>query len=98
MNDPGLDEPISEESKDLENQRKDEHDEREKEEESFLDPSRWWFQSTAFPLIAGTFGPMASAFSICALAVHWRVYLPPEIAQVPGVSQETGIAIPDPEW
>ncbi len=98
MNDPGLDQPISEESKDLENQQKDEQDEREKEEESFLEPSRWWFASTAFPLIAGTFGPMASAFSICALVEHWRVYLPPAITQASGVSEETGIGIPDPKW
>ncbi|KAK8084965.1 hypothetical protein PG997_006236 [Apiospora hydei] len=29
--------------------------------------SRWWFASSAFPMIAGTLGPVASAFSICAL-------------------------------
>src|SRR5690349_18217989 len=39
--------------------------------------SRWWFASTACPLIAGTFGPMANAFSICALPNKWRVYIPP---------------------
>ncbi|KAH8655153.1 hypothetical protein BGZ60DRAFT_568232 [Tricladium varicosporioides] len=32
-------------------------------------PSLWWFP---YPLIAGTFGPIASAFSICALAMPWR--------------------------
>ncbi|KAH7348272.1 potassium channel-like protein [Rhexocercosporidium sp. MPI-PUGE-AT-0058] len=32
-------------------------------------PSRWWFP---YPLIAGTFGPIASAFSVCALTVPWR--------------------------
>lgn len=54
--------------------------------------SRWWFASTAFPLIAGTFGPMASAFSICALVVHWRVYIPP------GAAEQNGVPIPDPKW
>lgn len=54
--------------------------------------SRWWFASTAFPLIAGTLGPMASAFSICALAVHWRVYLPP------GATEDNAISVPDPKW
>jgi potassium channel subfamily K len=54
--------------------------------------SRWWFAHTAFPLIAGTFGPMASAFSICALAVHWRVYIPPAAAE------QNGDPIDDPKW
>lgn len=92
MNDPGLDEPISNDAKDVENQQQDEQNEREEDEQAFLEPSRWWFASTAFPLIAGTFGPMASAFSICALAVHWRVSIPP------GAAEENGIEIPDPKW
>lgn len=54
--------------------------------------SRWWFASTAFPLVAGTFGPMASAFSICALVVRWRVSIPP------GGVEEHGIYIDDPKW
>ncbi|KAJ6438929.1 potassium channel [Purpureocillium lavendulum] len=37
-------------------------------DEVHLAPSRWWFASSAFPMIAGTLGPVASAFSICALA------------------------------
>ena len=52
----------------------------------------WWFTSTAFPLIAGTFGPMASAFSICALAGHWRQEIPP------GQNEETSTTVPDPKW
>lgn len=28
--------------------------------------------STAFPMIAGTMGPMANAFNICALGQYWR--------------------------
>ncbi|CAK7200025.1 hypothetical protein SEUCBS139899_002713 [Sporothrix eucalyptigena] len=35
-------------------------------------PSRWWFASSAFPMIAATLGPVASAFSICALVRPWR--------------------------
>jgi potassium channel subfamily K len=54
--------------------------------------SRWWFASTAFPLIAGTFGPMASAFSILALAIRWRVYVPP------GSVEAFGIYVNDPGW
>lgn len=92
MNDPGLDEPISNDAKDVESQRRDEREEEEEEEQAFLEPSRWWFASTAFPLIAGTFGPMASAFSICALVVHWRVFIPP------GTAEQNGIPIDDPKW
>jgi potassium channel subfamily K len=54
--------------------------------------SRWWFASTACPLIAGTFGPMANAFSICALPVKWRVYIPP------GADEGHGYDIEDPKW
>jgi potassium channel subfamily K len=35
---------------------------------------------------------MASAFSICALVVHWRVSIPP------GAAEENGLPIPDPKW
>lgn len=43
-------------------------------------PSRWWFASSAFPMIAGTLGPVASAFSICALVRPWRQHFPPGAA------------------
>ena len=78
------------------------------EEEDFLDPrlvwplqgsiftnrvdSRWWFASTACPLIAGTFGPMANAFSICALVVYWREFIPVDGTEAHGKS------IKDPAW
>ena len=71
MNDPGLDEPIQETSKDVEQDRKDELDFHKEDEQAFLTPrytihvtlsqrsfklirhhSRWWFASTAFPLLA----------------------------------------------
>ncbi|PGH32087.1 hypothetical protein GX50_05156 [[Emmonsia] crescens] len=54
--------------------------------------TRWWLASTAFPLLAGTFGPTASAFSICSLAERWRVKLPS------GGSLEDAVPIPDPKW
>lgn len=48
--------------------------------------------SSLFPLVAGTFGPMASAFNICALAIDWRVIVDP-------TSQESeGTKIRDPRW
>jgi len=92
MNDPGLDEPISNDAENVEHQKRDEKEEAEEDEETFLEPSRWWFASTAFPLVAGTFGPMASAFSICALVVHWRVWIPD------GGVEEHGVYIDDPKW
>lgn len=55
-------------------------------------PTRWWYASTGFPLVTGTFGPMANAFSICALVQNWRVEVPP------GGTEEHGIDIPDPKW
>jgi potassium channel subfamily K len=35
---------------------------------------------------------MASAFSICALVVHWRVYI------APGAAEQNGVPIDDPKW
>jgi hypothetical protein len=64
-------------------------------ERNYLAPSRWWFASTAFPLIAGTFGPMASAFSICALSQPWRAHL-----DIPNYTYNQGHQqkFPDPAW
>ncbi|KAF2691837.1 voltage-gated potassium channel [Lentithecium fluviatile CBS 122367] len=93
MNDPGLDQPAQQAAQDVEkNTGEQEMDEAECEEQDFLDPSRWWFASTACPLIAGTFGPIANAFSICALVEKWRVYMPP------GVDEGHGEHIEDPKW
>ncbi|MCJ1407420.1 Potassium channel [Ptychographa xylographoides] len=92
MNDPGLDKPISSGAKKVEKGKEydSEQDDDLEEDQTFMDPSRWWFASTAFPLIAGTFGPMASAFNINALVQHWRVTIPP------GGTEEHGIDVPDP--
>lgn len=48
--------------------------------------------STLFPLIAGTFGPLASAFNICALATHWRTTV------APNSPESEGTYINDPAW
>lgn len=54
--------------------------------------SHWWVICTLFPLIAGTFGPMASAFNICAVAIDWRII-------VSETSDESeGTHITDPTW
>ncbi|KAI4093567.1 MAG: hypothetical protein LQ344_002794 [Seirophora lacunosa] len=94
MNDPGLDEPIQQHSKDVEQERKEEVDFQKEDEQAFLDPSRWWFASTAFPLLAGTFGPMASAFSVCALSQNWRVIVP----HGPGGNEANAFDVKDPGW
>lgn len=40
----------------------------------------------------GTFGPMANAFSVCALVENWREEIPP------GGTEEHGVDIRDPRW
>ncbi len=57
-----------------------------------LDPSRWWFASAGFPMIAATLGPIASAFSVLALVKPWRQAYPP------GTDVETAPFIDDPAW
>ncbi|KAG6008909.1 hypothetical protein E4U21_003721 [Claviceps maximensis] len=57
-----------------------------------LVPSRWWFASSAFPMIAATLGPVASAFSICALGSQWRQHV------TPGKSIDQATFIEDPAW
>ncbi len=99
MNDPGLDAPIADAATTVQDEHGMSQEDaskanmtEEEEETSFLLPAKWWYASTAFPLIAGTFGPMANAFSICALVENWRVSIPP------GGTEEHGIDIPDPKW
>ncbi|CAO2657648.1 Nn.00g037740.m01.CDS01 [Neocucurbitaria sp. VM-36] len=92
MNDPGLHKPANEAAKDVGDKVQKEEEKAEEEEDEYLDPSRWWFASTASPLIAGTFGPMANAFSICALVEKWRVYIPS------GSDEAHGFKIEDPKW
>lgn len=40
----------------------------------------------------GTFGPMASAFSVCALVENWKVVVPEGGEEAYGIDQE------DPKW
>lgn len=42
----------------------------------------------------GTFGPMASAFSVCALSENWRVIVP----DGPGGNEAHGFNVKDPAW
>ena len=107
MNDPGLDGPIHDaasEANDTLGRLKDDATGNEDTgttnatmqlhgiDKAQAMPTRWWYASTAFPLIAGTFGPLANAFSICALVENWRVEVPP------GGTEEHGIDIKDPQW
>lgn len=61
-------------------------------DDAHLDPSRYWFASSAFPMIAATLGPVASAFSICALVRPWRQHFPP------GSDIDKAPFIDDPIW
>lgn len=98
MNDPGNDAAIADSANQVKEQIPNAEDDdvsdmdEEEEEQNFLLPAKWWYASTAFPLMAGTFGPMANAFSICALVENWRVSIPP------GGTEEHGIDIRDPRW
>ncbi|CAD0029636.1 unnamed protein product, partial [Aureobasidium pullulans] len=95
-----IDEPIKQVAQDIEpefSEKEKKHPKRRDsgdlgEERDYTNPNRYWFESTACPLIAGTFGPMASAFSICALSSSWRVYIPP------GGTVNNGTTIDDPQW
>ncbi|KAJ6541974.1 hypothetical protein DFH09DRAFT_1263210 [Mycena vulgaris] len=66
--------------------RKELQQDEDEEEVGYFQPKRWWFTSTAFPLVAGTFGPLANFFSICALSQTWRQY------------DADGSRISDPGW
>jgi potassium channel subfamily K, other eukaryote len=56
--------------------------------------SDWWFASTAIPLIAATFAPLANVLSIAALVVYWR-----DKVTTPGITaDDTAIGIKDPYW
>ncbi|KAJ8124681.1 hypothetical protein O1611_g8958 [Lasiodiplodia mahajangana] len=66
--------------------------EHAEEADVHLDRTRWWFASAAFPMIAGTLGPVASAFSICALVKPWRQNI------LPGSDITSAVYIDDPSW
>jgi potassium channel subfamily K, other eukaryote len=58
-------------------------------------PTDWWFASTAIPLVAATFAPMANLLSIAALVVSWRNHT---ITDDPATRQSTSVGYPDPQW
>lgn len=58
-------------------------------------PTSWWFASTAIPLIAATFAPMANLISIAALVVPWRNHV---VEDDPLTYQSTSVGYPDPSW
>ncbi|KAG9786596.1 hypothetical protein ABEF93_005353 [Exophiala dermatitidis] len=58
-------------------------------------PTDWWFASTAIPLIAATFAPMANLVSIAALVVSWRNNV---VNDDPALYQATSVGYPDPRW
>lgn len=62
------------------------------DEKQLYEPAHIWYAATVFPLSAACFGPLASAFSICALAEDWRALVPA------GGTEAQEIAIPDPTW
>jgi potassium channel subfamily K len=96
--DPGVEERIKQSADDVEDNDNGAQKERgdKKDAEDAKQPSRWWFASTACPLIAGTFGPIASGFNICALVYHWRQYIPPGGNQ--STSEQAGLTLPDPPF
>ncbi|KAJ7123821.1 hypothetical protein C8R43DRAFT_1135873 [Mycena crocata] len=66
--------------------RRELQEDEDEEEVGYFQPKRWWFTSTAFPLVAGTFGPFANFFSVCSLSQTWREL------------DADGSEIPDPKW
>ncbi|KAK3390968.1 hypothetical protein B0H63DRAFT_557841 [Podospora didyma] len=63
-------------------------------------PQRWWFASTAIPLIAATIGPLSNVLSIAALVTPWRVTLP-DNGQPNSAGRGTddaSVGIADPHW
>jgi potassium channel subfamily K len=69
------------------------------------DPTDWWFASTAIPLIAATFAPMANVLSIAALVVSWRNNVVAEVCTggacvptTPATGPDASIGFADPRW
>jgi len=79
-------------SEDSDNHYSKDGDSSDDDEEERKDPGVWWFASTMCPLLAGTFGPIATGFSICALVYRWRDYVPT------GTGENELKPIPDPHW
>lgn len=93
--DPGIEDGIQQSADDVQKDQP-ERNHLEEEEEALMQPTRWWFASTACPLLAGTLGPMASGFNICSLAYQWREYIPPGGSEAIGM--QTNNTLKDPPW
>ena len=68
--------------------------EAEKAGEGYFVPLRIWCASVIFPISAGSFGPMASAFAICAMAESWKVENLTKAAD----NMLVGTDIGEPKW
>jgi potassium channel subfamily K len=68
--------------------------EAEKAGEGYFVPIYIWCASIIFPLCAGSFGPMASAFGVCALAGSWRI---DDVTKATD-NMLVGAEIKDPKW
>jgi potassium channel subfamily K len=79
---------------DLENNSEADIWKAERAGEGYFVPLRIWCASVLFPLCAGCFGPMVSAFGICALVESWRVDNVTEAAD----KMLQGSDIRDPKW
>jgi potassium channel subfamily K len=66
----------------------------EKAGEGYFVPIHIWCASVIFPLCAGSFGPMTSAFGICALAGSWRV----ENVTIAPDRMLVGTEMKNPKW
>ncbi|KAM0721444.1 hypothetical protein Q7P37_002368 [Cladosporium fusiforme] len=94
--DPGVEDRIKQCAEDVEENGQEKEQDEPLDTEDTRQPSRWWFASTACPLLAGTFGPIASGFNICALVYHWRQYIPPGGTE--STSEQAGQTLPDPPF
>ena len=68
--------------------------EAEKAGEGYFMPIRVWCASVLFPLCAGCFGPLASAFGICAIVGSWRVQ---DLTEAPD-HMYVGTYVTEPDW
>lgn len=94
--DPGVEERIKKSADDVEDNGEQKEPGDTTDAVNAKQPSKWWFASTACPLLAGTFGPIASGFNICALVFHWRQYIPPGGTE--STSEQNGQTLPDPPF
>lgn len=89
--DPGIEDRIKKDADEVDVHETARELERE-ERQDFEQENRWWLASVAFPLLAGTLGPMATGFNVMALSYYWRQSVPV------GHTEREGTAFPDPHW